>query len=305
MNTKHVVYMASALSRYADTMGQMMSALARHGVEVKILDTGNIWLRDWMPIQVGDHFVKFAYKGYGGDAVLSQAGGSYAKWPWLNVPDSTWRVVGKNIRKCPIVLDGGNIIWSPKRDRVICTDIMFRHNPAYSHTDLISLLEETLQAQVILMPVEPEDTLGHTDGLCHFVDDNAVLLNDYRAYTNDSDWLKHQAKAEHCLLRAGLSIVPMVWDYESRPKMRERDFRRKFPMADDFNPGWGYLVNFLKVKDVILLPKMGIEKPTVADVRAKEILTQNFPGHEVVHIDCADLSMEGGLTSCTTMEYCL
>lgn len=292
----NIVFMASALNRYPETMNTMLDALKRHFVDVQILDTKNIWLRDWMPIQVGNHFVKFNYKGYGID--VNEA---YTRYPWLDVPESVWKnaLAGKEIINSDITLDGGNIIWTPDHSKAFLTEIIFTHNPKIVNSKLLYMLENLLQAQVILLPVEPEDTLGHTDGILCCIDNHTVLMND--CSTGDEAQILNAEVTRQRLVGAVFHVELMPWNYPETPDLDEAEFRKKYPDADDINPGYGYYINFLKVKDVILLPQM--MDNDIMDKKAFETAQRHFPESEVVRVPCKDLSMEGGLTSCVTMEY--
>jgi agmatine/peptidylarginine deiminase len=80
------------------------------------------------------------------------------------------------------------------------------------------------------------------------------------------------------------------------PKMTETQFRKKYPDADSFNPGWGYYINFLKVDNLVILPVFGIEE----DQKAISLINKFYDNPELCLINCEDLSMEGGLIGCVT-----
>ena len=58
-----IVYFAECLAdRCPDVYWSARLNLEAYGIRVRpIKDTQNIWVRDYMPIPVGDHFVKFVY----------------------------------------------------------------------------------------------------------------------------------------------------------------------------------------------------------------------------------------------------
>jgi agmatine deiminase len=138
-----------------------------NGIDVHIISgTKNVWCRDWMPVQTPGGFVKFTYKGYG----------MLEKYPQLRVDEHCWGDFADAFRS-DIILDGGNVVrWG---DRVLMTDIVFTHNPGYDRTLLRDTLSDLLEAEIIFLPVEPGDTLGHTDGIVRWIDQGAVLLNYY------------------------------------------------------------------------------------------------------------------------------
>jgi agmatine/peptidylarginine deiminase len=284
----NTIFLSGALSeRYPFVYARLKSILSINKINVRtILGTGNIWIRDWFPVQTPSGFVKFAYKGYGPDA--------YDKYPQLIVPEYCWRSVLHSVKVSDIILDGGNI--ERYGDRVIMTEIVFTHNPGIERTVLLDQLEQLLEAQIIIVPVEPGDDLGHTDGAVRWIDYKTVFVNQYHgaeeAMQSYSDSLRGILEDE------GIATVPFPNNYHYRPRMTEAEFREKFPQADDWNSGWGYAINFLHIANTIIFPAFGIHKDECAACRLKTA----FPEAYIDRINCADLSQEGGLVNCVTSQ---
>ncbi len=77
-----------------------------------------------------------------------------------------------------IILDGGNVV--KHKDKVILTSKVFKENPDYSELNLITKLKNQLQVkQIIIIPQEPKDFVGHADGMVRFIDTDTVLVNQY------------------------------------------------------------------------------------------------------------------------------
>ena len=294
-----VVHVTDALNRYPKVYDAMTSALTGHGIQVKpIVGTKNIWCRDYMPTQVSPgRFVKFNYKGYGTPDAVSR-GLSYSQYPQLVVPDECWNALG-DVATSDIILDVGNV--SRRGEKAVLTEIIFRHNPQYQPQKLIAELEALLEAEIVLVPVEPGDDLGHADGILKWIDDKTVFVNDTSVMADE----EYDAYARSLSMRLGaygIDAVPFTYAFDLCPKQEEIDeaeFRRKYPDADDINPGMGYYVNFLQVKGLILLPFFGIDRDQEALAKVREY----YPDSDCVGIECSDLSMEGGLLNCTTMNY--
>lgn len=292
----NVVYITDALQRYPKVYDAMRVALASHHIEVRpIVGTKNIWCRDYMPTQIeGNRFVKFNYKGYGTPDAVSR-GLAYNDYPQLVVPEECWTGLG-HVRMSDIVLDVGNV--SRRGSKAVVTEIIFRHNPQYQPQKLIAELESLLEAQLVLVPVEPGDDLGHADGILKWIDDTTVFIND-TTVMEDEDYDAYTQALTARLGAYGITAVPFTYAYDLCPEIDEAEFRRKYPDADDLNPGYGYYVNFLQVDGLILLPFFGIPR----DEEAAALVRQYYPHSDCVGIDCADLSMEGGLLNCTTISY--
>jgi agmatine/peptidylarginine deiminase len=98
------------------------------------------------------------------------------------------------------------------------------------------------------------------------------------------------------LILAGLDPEPFTYGYKECPDISEAQCRIDHPYMDDFLPAYGYYINFLLTKSVILAPVFGSEK----DKEAIAALKKWYPKHSVVALDCAELSMEGGCMSCVS-----
>lgn len=242
-----------------------------------------------MPIQVGDRFIKFKY-GYGKDnPQFKNLALEAHTWQWLS------KVVNSNIR-----LDGGNI--QRHGEIAIMTDIIFRHNPSIPANKLLARLEKLLEAEVILIPCDPDEdpndpaTVGHSDGICQFAPDGKLFVHDFTQLKGRT-YARYFKDLSECLGRFKTVLMPNA--SKLRPRMTEKQFRKLYPEADTFNPGFGYYVNFTIVGNVVLLPVFGIEM----DNYAIELLQRFIPTHQVYPIPCAELSMSGGLVNCVTATY--
>ncbi len=278
----NTVHISTALGRHLSVYQRLLDALRQHHITVRFIeDTQNIWARDFMPLQVGDGFVKFKYKeGYGVK--------KYRKWRQLKVPKQCYDYL-PNLKRSSLVLDGGNC--QRHGDRAIVTDIVYAHNRDLSRKEVLKRLEKDLQAQVTVIPREPYDTLGHSDGMVKFQPAGELLINDYP----ESKWKERLYKT---LIAARLVPISFPW-FNFECTLAEMDFRLKYPQADDFNPGVGYYINLLAVKGLVLVPQFGIHTDEAALAAAR----QYWPGCTIEGLHCYDLAMEGGLVNCVTMNY--
>jgi agmatine deiminase len=266
--------------------------LESNGVKVRTIpDNFNIWARDYIPLQVGDHYIRFGYKGYGT---------GYDYYPWLQVPDASIESVipKEKIIDSQIVIDGGGVVRSERH--AIITEKVFLDNPGVSRETLIDQLSLLFGLDIVIIPMEPGDTLGHADGICKFVKNDTVLLNDYSVMAS-KEYDAFQNQVWNAFRAAGLYFVFMPFAYNLCFQMSASEYRKQYPYSDDQNSAYGYYVNFLLTKTCIIAPVFGIPK----DIEAIETLKKCYPSHNVIAVDCAELSMEGGLMSCVTASYIL
>jgi agmatine deiminase len=271
------LYLSSALhSRYP----AIYSAIASR-VAVTKLKTPNLWIRDYLPIAAKDRPIRFQYR---------------IRHHNLNIPKSFWPSFPfKNYLSSGIYLDGGNV--EQNENTVLITEKVFADNPLLSREITAQILEARFGKRLVILPVEPDDTLGHVDGIARFARDNVVLVNDYSIMKSPA-YNQYQIDLSLALSSAGMDVVTIPFAYPECPKLTMKEFRKKYPKADEYNPALGYYINFLKVSDILFLPVFCVDE----DDQAISTFASLFPNHEIVPVNCAELSMEGGLLHCISWE---
>jgi agmatine/peptidylarginine deiminase len=272
----NVVFVADCLPiKFPQIYHGLRSILTEHGVPLELIPgTRDIWCRDYMPIQVAeDRFVQFRYAPdylSGKYRHLRADGEIGPTLPWI-----------KECVRSEIVLDGGNVVkWT---DKVIMTEKVLDENPG-SGRKLKAELERLLEAdRVILIPPEPGDVTGHADGIVRFVDDNSVVVNDYRRIEPD-----YRGQLLTRLRRAGLKVVEISFT----PKLTSR---KGMPSAV------GNHLNFLQVKDVLIVPTY----TAVDSHQIESALRAAYPESRLTFLYCRNLAEEGGALNCCSYSISL
>ena len=196
----NVVYVADTLERrFPSVYGGLRSILEQHRLPLRTIPgTKDVWCRDYMPIQVAeDRFVQFTYAPdyLGGRYGHLRADGEIG--PGLSVT--------RNCARSEIVLDGGNVVaWT---DKVIVCDKMFGENPRWKSSGLLRKLRDLFGVgEVIVIPSEPGDVIGHSDGVVRFIDGTSVILNDYQSVD-----VFYRRILRRQLLKAGLGLVEIPY----------------------------------------------------------------------------------------------
>jgi len=236
-----------------------------------ILCTNDIWCRDYMPIPVAPgRFVQFRYNP------------SYLKgYPHLrSEPAADLFGLTCDCDKFPLVIVGGNIVRSA--DTAILTDKVYSENRRFRPPELRERLRTILEVQrVVIIPREPGDPIGHADGILRFIDQQTVLVNDYR--TIDPAYGRRLRAVLH---RHGLRIVP-------------------FPYAptNDLGPegipsAVGVYINFLLTAGILFCPIYGLPQ----DQQALRLLKRCYPERRIVPVRCRRLAAQGGVLNCVTWQ---
>jgi len=267
----NLVYFSRLLAqRHRALFDGVSRVLEEHRIPVRFLEgTADVWIRDYAPVQISkEHFVKFRYapdylRGcetlITGDEICGQL-----------------HELGQ-IRRSELVVDGGNVVAA--RTRVILTEKIFRENPKWKRTELRQRFQQAFRNPTrIIIPGEPLDPIGHSDGLVRFLDDNRVVVNDY--FNVDPQYGR---RLERGLAKRGLEVHRL-------PYHPDRRSRRRIP------PATGNYVNFLRVGNLVIVPAHGIPE----DDEAARVLQRLLPKAAVVSLECKDIAREGGCWNCVS-----
>ena len=266
-----MLYLSSLLQTnptYKPAANRLFAALYAAGVEYQLIDgTHDIWLRDFMPVQIRDgSFVSFRYEP------------SYLE----NEPEL--RTNFKNdlslqfsfpVTYSDINLDGGNVVLSPSKEQAIISNRILTENLNYTQAELIKTLEQQLKAQVILIPSlkKKKDMTGHADGMVRFVDENTVIGN----CVPSKNGLEQRIKS--ALQEYGIDVID--FPYFSSPN----------------DSAVGCYLNFLETERHIFLPVFGNELDDKAVASAKEIFAKM-----IIPVNVNEIAREGGVLNCISWE---
>lgn len=269
----NTVYFSEKLrtdKRFSKTCNALTELLEKHSIKYSFLEaTMDIWCRDYMPIQKGKgKFVQFRYEpSYLKDELELQSD-----------PTEVCKVNKFKPEFSKINLDGGNVVnWS---DRAIITDRVFDENPLFtSKTKLISEIEKLLEVEIIVIPQINSDMTGHADGLVRFVDRNTLLGND-----REQEYKYWKNRINKVLRNYKLAYIDI-------PFLEHKE--KKFPFH-----AIGCYVNYLEVKDLIILPIFETENNK--DRKVYDTFRQIFPERKIETINFNSIGLYGGLLNCTT-----
>ena len=236
--------------------------------------TKDIWIRDYMPIQISDN--RFIVYNYNPD-YLKESGEKY-------LTDS--RSISKPVlihckkRYYDITLDGGNVVTCA--GHLVLTDKVFQENGKVKYDpDFCDYISHVLDSMVIFLPWHCDnpqesnaDVYGHADGLIHWAGDNRVLMSNHRDFfPEEADEIKSRLET------VGFEVIEMLFDVPN-PKR-------------DFN--WAY-VNYLQVENKIIVPTFGIPE----DKQALKYIREANPNCIVRGFRMRDIAKEGGALHCIT-----
>lgn len=264
-------YFASLLQTnpiYQPAADRLLAALYSAGVEYRLLDgTHDIWLRDFMPVQIRDgSFVSFRYEP------------SYLEnEPQLrtNFKSDLSLQFSFSVTYSDINLDGGNVVLSPSKEQAIISNRILTENLNYTQAELIKTLEQQLKAQVILIPSlkKKNDMTGHADGMVRFVNENTVIGN----YVPSKKGLEQRIQS--VLQGYGIDVIDFPY------------------FSSSHDSAVGCYLNFLETERHIFLPVFGNELDDKAVASAKEIFAKM-----IIPVNVNEIAREGGVLNCISWE---
>lgn len=280
MNTcTETVYFSDLLPvRHPSLFDRMIGVLESNHISWSLIPhTRDIWCRDYMPVpSAAGRMVQFRYA----PPYLSGIHETSITHP-ETVEAFCKEHTGQSPHTSSLIIDGGNIVHY--QGRYILTDMIFRHNPGMGQSDILKQLQIDLETDdIIIIPHEPYDLLGHADGMIRFINRTTVLINDYAGSGSVSrSFLRkfYSAISRHGLEMIGLPYAPL--------SEKTRD-----GLASAVN----IHINFIQTASIILMPIFG----TPEDHPAQEIIGRAFPEHTLVSIPATDIAAEGGVLNCVS-----
>ncbi len=276
------------------------AALLAHDVDLErcalhVVPTDRVWLRDsgatgvygpdgfeW----IGWKFNAWAkYENYARDALVPDSIAELTNRPlvWAMRPDGR-----------PLVLEGGGIETDGAGTMLVTeewllSDVQVR-NPGMTRADYEHAFAEYLGITRTIWlgnGAAGDDTHGHVDDICRFVDGHTITL----AYEEDPADDNHESSIDNLRrlelaaksFPGGLRIVKLPYP---RPVIMEGE---RLPAS---------YANFYIANDVVIVPTFNDRN----DRTALNILADLFPGRDVVGIHAVDLVWGLGTLHCLTQQ---
>ena len=206
--------------------------------------TKDIWCRDYMPIQTREK--RFVFYKYNPDYLQT-------KYYQRTISDVNRVEYIERLRQdgevidLDLVIDGGNVVRCG--DKIVMTEKVFFENKDVSRNEIQHLLEEAFEGDIIFLPWDRNEILGHSDGIVHYVGDDRVLMTNYA----DFDTLK-----AHQFIKKLEKYVEVI--------------QLKYNVKRKHERSWAY-INFLQIGKLVLVPQLSIPE----DEQALQQIAEAMP----------------------------
>lgn len=220
-----------------------------------IPQTKDIWVRDFLPIQIRkDKFVSFSFN----PSYLSNLSEYHTDWVnWIDrcIVHHHYPIEnGKHVYTRHMVsksgldikLDGGNVIKCD--DCVLISDRVFNENKAIKKSKLVDSLENTFSQEILIIPSDPFEMTGHADGMVRYIGNGTVILNHYVDY--DLSLRRRLLKT----LSTKFAVAELHFGTNCCPATN-----------------WAY-INYLQIGSLIIVPSINEHLDSIAIPLLEEIL---------------------------------
>lgn len=263
----YLSHLLKSTDKYISAADRMFAALDLFNIKYKLLNnTKDIWLRDFMPVKTkSGKYISFRYK----PSYLDNYDELRTDFRNEVAPN----LALENLVFSDINLDGGNVAFSPSKEKVIISDRVYSENPSWHKAELTAKLAKLLEANVIIIPSLKSDMTGHADGMVRFVNENTVVAN--------------------------ASLSPYGFETKVKKSLQNYGFNViDFPYFDsNGNSAIGCYLNFLETGQAIFLPVFSVDTDNKAIQTAKHIFHK-----AIIPVNINEIAADGGLLNCISWE---
>ncbi len=278
--------------------------LESENIDLQIIPTNDVWVRDNGPIFVVDEegrpaVTHWRFNGWGG---------RFRHDLDARVPEIVADRLGMRRLDAPLVLEGGAIEVNGCGALLATRSSILNpnRNPGVTQEQVESILEQYLGiSHVIWLSGAPDqvcEALGdttdyHVDIAARFVGASTVL------YT----WTDDESDPRHPYLKKHLEELRAATDGSGRPlELIPLPTPQGGIYATDPASVWGHgngftdaaYMNYYVANGVVLLPVFG----NVRDETARKIIGEHFPDREIIGIPAVSLTEDGGAMHCVTQQ---
>ena len=280
-------------------------------IDFHIIPTNDMWARDNGPIFVLNAGGELAITNW----KFNGWGGRYEHEIDNLVPSRIGKQLGIPVFSPPMVMEGGGVEVNGKGTFMATRTSIINPNRNLGMTqkDIEKIIKKYLGIKHFIWlsgmsgddpELGSEDTDCHIDGSARFVNESTVLYNwsDDEASPEFRRVLKvHYEELKDATTESGkpLTLVPLPdtkYPVYSISHIGAGGSLTRSTKAMEL--GRGSYCNYLVANGVVLVPVYGDPN----DDRAKGIIGEQFPGRDIVGIDCRTIFENGGMIHCVTQQ---
>lgn len=263
------------------------------------LPTNRSWIRDYGPTFVANNRTKRKSK-----RIIRFSFNGWARYPAHKKDNSVplklayrlnLKMISAKWRNSPLVLEGGSIEVNGFGSLITTEECLLDQkiqprNPGITKSEIEKLFRKYLGITNVIWlsrGIEGDDTHGHVDDICRFVDRRTLVL---AMETNPSD-VNAAALAENLERLKNVRLEDGTKPFVVKLPMPKPVYFKKWRLPASY-------ANFYIANGTVLVPTFG----DPADLKAIGILAELFPNRDVIGIHAVDLFIGLGGLHCITLQ---
>lgn len=244
----------------------------------KFFQTNDIWIRDWAPVVVSNNSeIKMVKAKYDPPYCYRLPAEDHLAGLSLQIE------LSNDLNFIPLRWDFGNLSTNGKD--IIVTQQLTKEN-GLSENQLDELLRHYFDFdQLMVIPIEKYDTVGHADSICRFISEDTIVLPSYPDYfTEEQDYVK--GLYEHLISKFVRKYKYIFIDSNLSEVINK----------EDIYSAEGCYINYLRLGNNLYLPQFNLPQ----DKEAIRILKKRTKLNIIPVPNCSSLAFLGGVLNCIT-----
>ena len=263
-----MIYFSTLLNKpeYHADAERLFATLTANGEAFSLIEnTREIWMRDFMPIKTrSGRYISFRYE----PSYPADHEGERTKFKDI-ASQFDFDVTYSNIN-----LDGGNVVFSPSKEKALISNRIFSENKEYERSELVEELSKLLETEVVIIEALKSDMTGHADGMVRFASEDTILIN-------KTDWKMGLEQRQKIYLEAeGFKVIEFPYHNSHRGK-----------------DATGSYLNYLETPCHIFFPMFDVPEDEIALSTARDVFSK-----KVIPVKITEIPKKGGVFNCISWE---
>jgi len=234
-----------------------------------------IWLRDCMGICSDNQFFKFKYHPN-----YCSLKNEVKYYQYINkyVNQIITKTLLLPIIEIPLNIDGGNFVHNTKT--AFLTEKVYKDNPG---KDVARIIQEYTGLEAVIVPQNPHDVIGHSDGYMAFKNEDTLFISDYQKQPFLKKDIAYVNKLKNIAVKNNFKVLPLFDNPVDEPincACKNKKTRSCLYSAR------GLYVNYIRFNDYVIMPEYSLPANNTVEynwINEKWLTSQ---GLNVIGINC-------------------
>jgi agmatine deiminase len=290
-----IILLVKDISCQADVLTKHAALVIENEIEfVEFPRIFDIWVRDYAPLVVDDQGIHIPVKFNYNPSYVEKKYARYIQHDNLIGEELGKRFVSEGIRSLYFNWDMGNLTHNGAGTAIISNRFIADNETSNVDHELRTMLHVFCGlSNIVFIPTEPDDSTGHVDGMCRFIDEKVLVVGAYPLSSPNHQFMETLAENLQNDLGDDYSIIRLQ---NGEPEDQE---------SEGVASAYGNHLNFLRINDLILFPYYGDEISSQPMEDFKGTLKEHELSIQVIPVELPEikeLARAGGVLNCISWQ---